>query len=135
MDQELHPLTIRIIKETDVYLAMNESEKLAVAIGFDQSMVLKIKTAVSELTRNILKYAERGSITLSPLLSPKKGIEIFVRDNGPGIADIETALSDNFSTGGTLGLGLPGVKRMMDEFEIDTQHDQGTRITVRKWIR
>ena len=135
MDQEEHPLTIGIAKETDVYVAINESGKIAVAIGFDHSMVLKIKTAVSELTRNILKYAQRGSVSFTTLTSPKKGIEIFVRDSGPGITDIETALTDNYSTGGTLGLGLPGVKRMMDYFDIDTQHNKGTRITVRKWIK
>lgn len=135
MEMEPHPITIRIVKETDVYLAMNEAEKMAQTIGFDHAMSLKIKTAVSELARNILKYAYRGVIMLSHLEKPRQGIEIFSRDNGPGIADIDTALSDNFSTGGTLGLGLPGIKRMMDEFEIDTAHNKGTRITVRKWIK
>ena len=108
---------------------------MAEALGFDQSIVLKIKTAVSELARNILKYAEKGTITITPLHTSEKGIEIFARDNGPGITDVETALTDNYSSSGTLGLGLPGVKRMMDEFEIDTQVNQGTRITVRKWIK
>lgn len=134
MSEEIQPMTIRIKREIDVYLAMNETEKLAKAIGFDHAIALKIKTTASELARNILKYAERGTITLTPLRRPRKGIEIFSKDNGPGIKDVEQALSDNYSSSGTLGLGLPGIKRMMDEFEIDTQHNQGTRITVRKWI-
>jgi serine/threonine-protein kinase RsbT len=113
---------------------MLETARMAEAIGFDYAMTLKIKTAVSELTRNILKYAERGSVTITPLTSPKDGIKIFVRDNGPGIKDVETALSDNYSTGGTLGLGLPGVKRLMDDFDIDSEHNQGTRITAHKWL-
>jgi serine/threonine-protein kinase RsbT len=128
-------MTIRIKREIDVYLAMNESEKLAKTIGFDNAITLKIKTTVSELAHNILKYATKGSITLTPFLGYRKGIEIFSRDTGPGIKDVEEALSDNFSSSGTLGLGLPGIKRMMDEFEIDTEHNQGTRIKVRKWIK
>jgi len=136
MNQELRPIRIRIKQENDVYMAMMTTDKLATLIGFDLSAVMKIKTAVSELARNILKYAGTGYILISPLeTNQKKGIEIFSSDNGPGIDDIEKALSDNFSTGGTLGLGLPGVKRLADEFKIDSAPNKGTRVSVRKWIK
>ena len=111
------------------------SEKLAIAIGFDKANTLKIKTTVSELAHNILKYAGKGVITITPLLSPRKGIEIHSADKGPGIKDVETAFSDHYSSGGTLGLGLPGIKRMVDEIEIDTEHNKGPRISVRKWVK
>jgi len=126
---------IRIVKETDVYLAIEETGKLAKNIGFDHAMVLKIKTAVSELARNIIKYASRGRVEISPISEKKRGIEIRVIDIGPGIKDIDMAVQDNFSSGGTLGLGLPGVKRLMDEFEIDSIPDKGTKIMVKKWLK
>ena len=125
---------IRIAKETDVYLAMEEAEKIAVSIGFDKSMALKIKTAVSELARNILKYATRGRVEISPVKEKKLGIEIIVTDFGPGIKDINKALEENFSSGGTLGLGLPGVRRLMDKFDIKSAHNKGTTITITKWL-
>ena len=99
------------------------------------AMMMKIKTAVSELGYNIIKYAGKGIIRLTPLKDKRTGIEIVASDKGPGIEDLEAALSDQFSTGGTLGLGLPGVKRLMDEFEVDTSPEKGTKITVRKWIK
>ena len=135
MDSKLRPIKVRIAKETDVYLAIFETEKLTMAVGFDNAMTLKIKTAVSELGRNIIKYADRGIVTITPILNPVPGIEIHVSDAGPGIKDVEVALSDSFSTGGTLGLGLPGVKRLMDEFEIESVPNEGTQITIRKWVR
>jgi len=134
MKPETHPIMIRIRRENDIYYALKEADRLTAEMGFHQAVTLRIKTAVSELARNILKYAGQGRVTLSAVQSPKKGIEILVSDNGPGIENVEEALSDHFSTGGTLGLGLPGVKRMMDEFEIDTGPGRGTKITIRKWI-
>lgn len=129
-----HPLLLRIVKETDVYLAMEEAEKLANEIGFDSVSSIKIKTAVSELGRNILKYAVQGRVEMSYLDKPKKGIKIQFVDNGPGIKDVNSALKDNYSSGGTLGLGLPGVRRMMDEFEIESQLNKGTSIVISKWL-
>lgn len=136
MSQELRPVRIRISKENDVYMIMMATDKLTNELGFDLAMAMKMKTVVSELAHNILKYAGTGFIKVTPLESNRsKGIEIYSSDRGPGIADIEKALSDNFSTSGTLGLGLPGVKRLADEFEIDSAPDQGTRVTVRKWTK
>ncbi|MEW6096863.1 MAG: ATP-binding protein [bacterium] len=93
-----------------------------------------IATAVYELAKNIFRYAKRGEIIIRRIKKgTKKGVEIIAQDNGPGIADIENAMKDHFSTGGGLGLGLPGVKRLMDEFVIDKERQRGTKITVRKW--
>jgi serine/threonine-protein kinase RsbT len=116
-------------------MIMMATDKLTNELGFDLAIVMKMKTVVSELAHNILKYAGVGFINLMPLESDRqRGIEICCTDRGPGIEDLEKALSDNFSTSGTLGLGLPGVKRLADEFEIDSAPDQGTKVTVRKWI-
>jgi serine/threonine-protein kinase RsbT len=134
MEWNEYPLMIRIAKETDVYLAMEEAEKIALSIGFDKSMSLKIKTAVSELARNILKYATRGRVEITSVKEKKVGIEIVVTDFGPGIKNIDKALEENYSSGGTLGLGLPGVKRLMDKFDIKSVHNKGTTITITKWL-
>ena len=94
-----------------------------------------IATAVSELVRNILKYAGNGEIWLRRIKEPsRRGIEIEALDRGPGIADCEAAMLDHVSSGGTLGLGLPGVRRMMDEFSLESTPGEGTRVTARKWI-
>jgi serine/threonine-protein kinase RsbT len=94
-----------------------------------------IGTAVSELARNILKYAHTGEIWLRHVEGPKgRGIEIEALDEGPGIADTEAAMRDHVSTSGTLGLGLPGVARLMDEFSLDSAPGKGTRVKARKWL-
>ena len=103
--------------------------------GFDETPSRIIGTAVSELARNILKYAGSGEIWLRGVKEKGgRGIEIEAIDRGPGIADCEAAMNDHFSSGGTLGLGLPGVKRMMDEFSLESTPGEGTRVTARKWI-
>ena len=125
---------IRIQREHDVTRAVLAVDGITKSMGFRESPRYMITTAVSELVRNILKYAGTGDITVIPLKKGiRNGIEIIVRDNGPGIADIEAAMADHYSSSGTLGLGLPGVKRLMDEFEIESALGEGTRVTVRKW--
>ena len=95
-----------------------------------------VVTAVSELARNALLYAEAGDITVSLVQQDDKhGVSIVAKDNGPGIADIPQALQDGFSTAGRLGLGLPGVKRLMDDFEICSAPGMGTTVIARKWKR
>ena len=134
MEPQIAPIRILIRTENNVFQAMLEAEKMARNIGFDPASITKIKTSVSELGRNILKYAEKGFILLKHINNGKKeGIEIEVFDKGPGIENVKLALSDNFSTGGTLGLGLPGVKRMMDKFEIESAPGSGTRVCIVKW--
>jgi serine/threonine-protein kinase RsbT len=112
-----------------------EATRYSQAAGFDETPSRMIATAVSELVHNILKYAGSGEIRLRQVKGKGcRGIEIEAVDRGPGIADCEAAMRDHFSSGGTLGLGLPGVERMMDEFSLESTPGEGTRVTARKWI-
>ena len=122
------------MRSPDIYLAMDETDKLALQIGFDKIISMKIKTAVSELATNIIKYAGKGRVEVCSVNNSKKGIKIVVTDSGPGIKDLSKALQNSYSSGGSLGLGLPGVKRLMDIFEIDSEHNKGTTITIVKWL-
>ena len=132
MNAELHR-TIR--SEMDASRTVLESTLYSREAGFAETPSHMIATAVSELVRNILKYAGSGEIRLRRVKGMGvRGIEIEAVDRGPGIADCESAMRDHFSSGGTLGLGLPGVKRMMDEFSLESTPGEGTRVTVRKWI-
>jgi serine/threonine-protein kinase RsbT len=125
--------TIR--SEMDASRTVLESTLYSREAGFDETPSRMIATAVSELVRNILKYAGTGEIRLRRVKEPsRRGIEIQAVDRGPGIADCEAAMHDHYSSGGTLGLGLPGVKRMMDEFSLESIPGEGTRVTARKWI-
>jgi serine/threonine-protein kinase RsbT len=125
-----------ISQDIDVASAALEARKYAETIGFNKGMQYMISTAVSELARNIFAYAKEGTINLKVLnKNSVKGIEVIAEDQGPGIENIENAMKDHFSTGGTMGVGLPGTKRLMDEFEIETQRPGGTKITIRKWIQ
>lgn len=104
-------------------------------MGFDETRQYLIASAVSELSTNIIRYGEGGTIVLRRIRKNEKiGFEVIARDLGPGIADIDEALKDSYSTGKGLGLGLPSVKRIMDEFDIWSEPGKGTRITARKWI-
>jgi serine/threonine-protein kinase RsbT len=132
----LSPELRRTIRtETDASRTVLESTLYSREAGFDETPSRMIATAVSELVRNILKYAGSGKIRLRRVKEPsRRGIEIEAVDQGPGIADCEAAMQDHFSSGGTLGMGLPGVKRMMDEFSLESTPGEGTRVTARKWI-
>jgi serine/threonine-protein kinase RsbT len=125
---------IPIGSEPDATRAVMQARRSAAAVGFDQVRVTMIATAASELVRNILKYAGAGELIIRHLDAPtRQGIELVAADKGPGIADIPHALRDHTSTGGTLGLGLPGVKRMMDELTVQSAPGQGTTVTARMW--
>jgi serine/threonine-protein kinase RsbT len=125
----------KIRTEMDARHTVLESTLYAREAGFDETPSRLIGTAVSELVRNILKYAGTGEVRLRRVKGKDgRGIEIEATDRGPGIEDCEAAMNDHFSSGGTLGLGLPGVKRMMDEFSLDSALGEGTRVTARKWI-
>ncbi len=126
---------VTIRGETDVARAIVQANRMARAAQFRAVDQSRIATAVSELARNILKYAGHGEILLRLIArEPGRGMEIVAEDKGPGIADTDRALADHFSSSGTLGLGLPGVRRMMDEFDLESAPGIGTRITVRKWL-
>jgi serine/threonine-protein kinase RsbT len=121
--------------EMDARRAVLEATQFSQAAGFDEAPSRMIATAVSELVRNVLKYAVSGEIRLRQVKAKgARGIEIEAIDQGPGIADCDAAMSDHFSSSGTLGLGLPGVERMMDEFSLESTPGEGTRVTARKWI-
>ena len=126
---------LSIRAETDVRRAALEATQFSLEAGFAETPSRMIGTAVSELARNILKYAHSGEIQLRQVEGRRgRGIEIEAVDQGPGIADPEEAMRDHFSSGGTLGLGLPGVRRMMDEFSLASTPGEGTHVTVVKWI-
>ncbi len=132
MSPELHR-TIR--NETDARHAVLESTLYSRDAGFDEVPSRIIATAVSELVRNILKYAGSGEMSMRRIKEPgRRGVEIEVADQGPGITDCDAAMSDHFSSSGTLGMGLPGVRRMMDDFRLESAPGEGTRVTARKWI-
>jgi len=126
---------LQIFKYIDVTRATFEAKIFAKMLGFKPHQQYMIATAVSELATNIIRYAEKGEITLRKIENNDKiGMEIIAEDKGPGIEDIKKAIEDNFSTSKSLGLGLPGVKRLMDEFMVDSQRNVGTRIVSRKWV-
>ncbi|MCW6036986.1 anti-sigma regulatory factor [Spirulina subsalsa FACHB-351] len=132
-----YPKSIWIVihREADITRSIFESQRMAQSLGFDHGRAQMIATAVSELARNIIKYAQKGKIIITPLNERRRsGIEIICQDTGPGIPNVDQAMEDYFSSSGTLGLGLPGVKRMMDEFEITSIVNQGTKVIIRKWL-
>ena len=122
-------VVIGISSEIDVFFAQSECLKLVETIGFTATDKARISTIVMELSTNILKYAKRGKMKFSKIvIEGKEGVVIEAVDRGPAIDDIEKALSDSYSSGGTLGLGLPGVKRISHEFDIMSEPGKGTRV-------
>jgi len=120
----------------DVVAARQEGRALAARLGFASSDQVLIATAISEVTRNIIEYAGTGEVMLDVVGDgAKRGIRIIARDEGPGIPDVALAVQDGYSTGKSLGLGLPGSRRLMDDFEIDSTVGQGTTVTMTKWVR
>ncbi len=132
----LNNRTCLISDEADIEEAVRCAMLIAGSIGFRESNCCMIGTSVSELARNIHRYAKTGgAIHISELRRARKtGVEIVATDNGPGIKDIKKAMQDHYSTtAGSLGIGLPGVKRFMDEFKIKS--GKGTTVMVRKWVK
>jgi serine/threonine-protein kinase RsbT len=127
-------IRVTISSDQDIVLARQKGRSLALELGFSSGDATLIATAISELARNIVSYARRGEIVLKDIQgSNRVGIAVTALDSGPGIPDIRQALRDGFSTSGSLGLGLPGVRRLMDEFEITSKPSQGTKVGVKKW--
>lgn len=125
---------IRITDELSLGRAVVSAATLSAEAGLSPVAAQQLATVASELARNILKYAGHGQIEMRREEDGTRvGIRLIVSDRGPGIDDVEQAVADHFSTGGSLGLGLSGVKRMMDEFHIESQPGKGTRIEVVKW--
>lgn len=129
-----HEIRVPIQTDQDIVAARQKGRSLAASLDFSPMDATLIATAISELARNIVTYARRGEIRLRALQgSARQGVEVVAHDDGPGIADVKQALRDGFSTSGSLGLGLPGVMRLMDDFRIVSQERRGTTVTVRKW--
>jgi serine/threonine-protein kinase RsbT len=129
-------IVVPINCDMDIVTARQKARAMAAEIGFQTIDLTLIATAVSELARNIVHYARNGQIELSSISNRngKRGLLIVARDEGPGIPNISRALQDGYSTSGSLGLGLPGARRLMDEFEIVSDNSSGTTITARKWL-
>ena len=127
-------IRVAINSDPDIVTARQKGRARATELGFSSGDATLIATAISELARNIVAYAKKGLITLQVVNgSNRQGISVTASDDGPGIPDIRQALRDGFSTSGSLGLGLPGVRRLMDEFEITSQPGRGTTVVVKKW--
>lgn len=127
---------VQIHGDTDIVAARQKGRMLAATLGFSSSELTLIATAISELARNIVQYAKQGEIILRLVeRGGQRGIMVRAKDQGPGIPDIRRVLQGGFSTSRSLGLGLAGVRRLMDEFEIESRIGFGTTVTARKWKR
>lgn len=127
---------VPIVYDTDIVAARTEGRRLAVELGFSNTDATLVATAISEVARNILVHAREGVITISATLNDEIAeIAVVASDEGPGIRDVDLALRDGYSTAGGLGLGLPGVRRLMDDFQITTEDGKGTEVTMTKWRR
>ena len=128
-------VTVRIQNSADIVAARQQGRALAAQAGFSHSSLTIIATAISEIARNIVEYAKEGEVSITLIKdASKKGVEIVAADQGPGIADVSTVMRDGYSTGKGLGIGLPGARRLMDEFEIASETGKGTTVTMKKWV-
>lgn len=120
---------------TDIVTARQTGRALAVELGFEGSDLTLIATAISEVARNIVEYARSGEIIFAPAHHGKKrGMMIIAQDEGPGIADVNLAMQYGYSTRKGLGVGLPGTKWLMEEFDIESKVGHGTKVTMKKWL-
>ena len=128
-------IQVLIQSDQDIVIARQKGRSLAAALNFSSGEATLIALTITELARNIVIYAKKGEIRLRVIngAPARKGIRVVAHDDGPGIADVEQALRDGFSTSGGLGLGLPGVRRLVDEFQIESKRNRGTTVTVTKW--
>ena len=128
--------SIALESEHDIIIARSEVRSLAAGIGFRIIDVTRLATVTSELARNVVKYAKRGRMIAQPLdaAQGRVGLRLIFEDSGPGIPDIGAAMRDGFSTGRGLGKGLPGSKRLVDDFRSESEIGRGTRVTVVRWL-
>ncbi|HST51606.1 MAG TPA: anti-sigma regulatory factor [Pyrinomonadaceae bacterium] len=128
--------SIALESEHDITIARGEVRSVAAALGFRLIDQTRLVTVTSELARNIVKYAGRGRMIAQPTEDARgrQGLRLIFEDSGPGIPDIAAAMRDGFSTGRGLGKGLPGSKRLVDEFQIESEVGRGTRVTIVRWL-
>ncbi|WP_197282148.1 anti-sigma regulatory factor [Dethiosulfatarculus sandiegensis] len=125
---------INLFEPSDIATTVSAARSITRDMGFEKNRQFLIASAVSELATNILRYAGRGQVIIRIIMEgEREGIEVVARDSGPGIHDIEQAMQDHFSGGAGLGLGLPSVKRIMDEFSLESSPGVGTTVTALKW--
>ena len=130
---------IAIESDNDVVTARQRARELAARVDLTSTDQTLLATAISEVARNITTYATRGEVLLSIVRDagppPREGIRVVARDDGPGIENLDLAMQDVYTSGGGLGLGLPGARRLVDEFAIETAPSAGTTVTLVKWSR
>jgi len=128
--------SVPIEHEGDIVTARQKGRELAAASGLSVTEQTLVATAISEVARNIVVYAQRGEVVLAALEDHgRRGVQVVARDEGPGISNPELAMRDGYSSSNSLGMGLPGAKRLMDEFELSSTVGKGTTVTMRKWGR
>ena len=136
MDEMKHEGQIRIDDEIDIVTVRKAVRQLCTEVGFSQTDVTRVVTAASELARNIFHYAGKGVMKWCVLEeNGDTGIELIFEDKGPGIEDIKKAMDMGYTTGGGLGMGLPGAKRLMDKLEIESEPGKGTTVIISKWLQ
>ena len=129
-------IRVPIVREEDVVIARQRGRELAAETGFSNTDRTIIALAISEIARNIVSYAHRGEVTMRQISDGARvGILIVAEDEGPGIPDIELAMRDGYSTAKSLGVGLPGTKRIMDEFELTSEVGKGTTVRMKRWLK
>lgn len=126
---------IKIKKEWDIVGARQIGREIAINVGFGTVDQARIATVISELARNIYLYAPQGEICVEVIESGRTGICVVAIDSGPGIENISEVMQDGYTTSGGLGAGLPGARRLMDEFDLRSEVDKGTRVKTIKWLR
>ena len=128
--------SIALEDEHDIVVARNEARRFAASVGFGLVEQTRLATVASELARNVVKYAKRGRMIAQPVESGagRRGLRLIFEDSGPGIPDLQAAMRDGFSTGRGLGKGLPGAKRLVHEFEIESEVGRGTKVSVVRWL-
>jgi serine/threonine-protein kinase RsbT len=132
-----HESVIPIASDADVVTARQKARELAGLVELTSTDQTLLATAISEVARNITTYAEHGEVLLSVVRDSngRRGIRVVARDSGPGIEDVELALQDGYTSGTGLGLGLPGARRLVDDFSIETAPGRGTTVTLVMWAR
>ena len=129
-------IRVAILTDADVVTARQQARTLGASLGFSSTDLTLLATAISEVARNVTTYAGEGEVELRVVHDRgRDGIEVVCRDEGPGIADVELAMQDGYTTGNGLGLGLPGTRRLVDDFELDTRPGVGTTVRLVKWSR
>ncbi len=128
-------MRIAIRTDSDIVAARQAARELASRLGFSSTDLTVLATAVSEVTRNIVRFAGNGEVVVELIEGPRRGVRVVARDSGPGIPDVEQALTDGYSTYDGLGLGLPGARRLMDDFDVISEPGHGTTVTMTKWCQ